>query len=192
MEIPITYDQIILPEQMYGIIKKIGYLNKEPILYGDPNLLKIGQLYYLNGGIDFPDHYDVYRLARIESNTYYFETAEFIEQKVATEIANDGFSISEQELNTVRKIGRIFNKPIYTGDVNLLDNGSYYYHKSFPLLTTVAKDDDDSVTIKWGPVFIKFKNLTIVNDADNEDNLNHTTDEGKENNGDDADFTIKP
>jgi len=56
----------------------------------------------------------------------------------------------------------------------------------------VAKDNDDSVIIKWGPVFIKFKNLTIVNDADNEDNLNHTTDEGKENNGDDADFTIKP
>jgi len=122
-------------------------------------------LYYLNG--DTESH-SIYRLARIESIStsdssgkpdpgagigikppfklkiiiaYHFETVEPIDDKIAAGIASNGFSISEQELNTVRKIGRIFNKPIYTGDVNLLDNGSYYYHKGFPFLTTVAKEE---------------------------------------------------
>jgi len=41
----------------------------------------------------------------------------------------------------------------------------------------------------YGTTFIRFKNLTVV---DNTNDINHTVDEGKENNGDDADFTIKP
>jgi len=42
-------DLLKLPEQLYGTIKRVGILNKEPILYGDVNLLKPNDLYYING-----------------------------------------------------------------------------------------------------------------------------------------------
>lgn len=159
MIIEITYElfQVILPEQMYGVIKNVGHLNKEPILYGDPNLLKIGQLYYTNAGLNV---YSILRLVSVSPTTYYFEPVESIDGEVFNDIENNGFGISEQELNKVRKIGKLFNKPIYTGDINLIDNGNYYYHKGFPFLTTVTKDKYNTIGIMFGTNLIEFKNLS--------------------------------
>lgn len=47
--LPKSSNLLKLPEQLYGTIKRVGILNKEPILYGDVNLLKLNDLYYING-----------------------------------------------------------------------------------------------------------------------------------------------
>lgn len=47
--LPKNSNLLKLPEQLYGTIKRVGILNKEPILYGDVNLLKPNDLYYING-----------------------------------------------------------------------------------------------------------------------------------------------
>jgi len=77
---------------MYGVIKNVGHLNKEPILYGDPNLLKIGQLYYTNAGLNV---YSILRLVSVSPTTYYFEPVESIDGEVFNDIENNGFGISE-------------------------------------------------------------------------------------------------
>lgn len=47
--LPKSSNLLKLPEQLYGTIKRVGILNKEPILYGDVNLLKPNDLYYISG-----------------------------------------------------------------------------------------------------------------------------------------------
>ena len=49
IQIAKTSDLLKLPEQLYGTIKRVGILNKKPILYGDVNLLNPNDLYYING-----------------------------------------------------------------------------------------------------------------------------------------------
>lgn len=120
-----------LPEQLYGTIKRVGILNKEPILYGDVNLLKPNDLYYINGAKQ------IYRYVKSsiedDSMTYYFDTIK--------SMATDNLSIPEDERGHIRNAGYLFNKIIYSGDPNLVENGSLFYHDTLPYISIVSNVD---------------------------------------------------
>lgn len=68
-------DLLKLPEQLQGVIKRIGLFKNKPILYGDPNLLKSGQLYctvFLN------QLYQICRFVEANADEYYFEHPDII------------------------------------------------------------------------------------------------------------------
>lgn len=148
---------LTLPEQLYGIIKRVGMINKEPILYGDVNMLKLNDLYYILGAKQ------VYRLVKIEisnnqddqddqgggassiakgslskgsgnSILYTFDT---IKQVTSLE----SLLIPEEERGKIRNAGYLFNEIIYSGDANLVDNGSLFYHDTLPFVSVVSNVD---------------------------------------------------
>lgn len=147
-----------LPEQLYGKIKRVGILNDKPILYGDPNLLKQGQLYYISGlkqvykyigaKIDklqvgptilstprlipiIPD--EVEQSSPTTYVNYYFDTIE--------PITTDSLQIPEEQRGVLGRAGYLFNEIIYTGDPNLVDNGSLYYHSTLPYISIISNVD---------------------------------------------------
>lgn len=127
-----------LPEQLYGTIKKVGMLNKEPILYGDVNLLKPNDLYYISGAKQ------VYRYVKssIEDNsmTYYFDTIK--------STATDNLLIPEDERGHIRNAGYLFNEIIYSGDANLADNRCLFYHSFLPFVSVVS-NIDGNITLSY-------------------------------------------
>lgn len=120
-----------LPEQLYGTIKRVGILNKKPILYGDVNLLKPNDLYYIS------EAKQIYRYIKpsIEDNNmaYYFDTIK--------SIATDNLAIPEEERGKIRNAGYLFNEIIYSGDPNLVENGSLFYHDTLPYISIVSNVD---------------------------------------------------
>lgn len=134
-----------LPEKKYGTIKRVGILNNEPILYGDINQVKPGSLFYLAG------MKQVYRYIKAKKRAsavgggkpkpnlslnvieYYFDTI-----KPTT---TDGLLISEEERGHIRNAGYLFNEIIYSGDPNLVENGSLFYHDTLPYISIVSNVD---------------------------------------------------
>ena len=131
IQIAKTSDLLKLPEQLYGTIKRVGILNKKPILYGDVNLLKPNDLYYINGAKQ------IYRYVKssIEdgSMTYYFDTIK--------SIATDNLSVPEDERGHIRNAGYLFNEIIYSGDPNLVENGNLFYHDTLSYISIVSNVD---------------------------------------------------
>lgn len=144
-----------LPEQLYGTIKRVGMINKEPILYGDVNILKLNDLYYILGAKQ------VYRLVKIEilnsqddqgggassvvkgslskgSGSSILYTFDTIKQTTSLE----SLLIPEEERGKIRNAGYLFNEIIYSGDANLVDNGSLFYHDTLPFVSVVSNVDD--------------------------------------------------
>ena len=163
-----------LPEQLYGIIRRIGNLNKEPILYGDVNLLKPGDLYYILGAKQVyryikavstsnsedqaepilpkgltkggeseeeselnPDSSVIGPPASEDSSiktiVYYFDTIRPLSGNMT-----DGFVIPEEERGHIRNAGYLFNEIIYSGDPNLIENGSLFYHDTLPYISIIS------------------------------------------------------
>lgn len=143
-----------LPEQLYGTIKRVGMINKEPILYGDVNMLKLNDLYYILGAKQ------VYRLVKIEisnnqddqgggtrsiakgplskgSGSSILYTFDTIKQTTSLE----SLLIPEEERGKIRNAGYLFNEIIYSGDANLIDNGSLFYHDTLPFISVVSNVD---------------------------------------------------
>lgn len=146
-----------LSEQHYGKIKRVGMLNDEPILYGDPNLLKNNDLYYIIGAKQ------VYRYVKCEvrhtggasspgilnptpipvegnvfdpnatTKEYYFETFNGSDSEV--------LSVPEDERGKIRNAGYLFNEIIYSGDPNLVDNGQLFYHDTLPYISVISNVD---------------------------------------------------
>ena len=168
-----------LSEQHYGKIKRVGMLNDEPILYGDPNLLKNNDLYYIIGAKQ------VYRYIKCEvrhtggasspgilnptpspvggnvfnpnttTKEYYFETFNGSDSEV--------LSVPEDERGKIRNAGYLFNEIIYSGDPNLVDNGQLFYHDTLPYISIISNVDGvinvSTKTIRLGSII-----GTIVNE----------------------------
>ena len=145
---------LTLPEQLYGTIKRVGMINKEPILYGDVNMLKLNDLYYILGAKQ------VYRLVKIEiSNNQDDQGGGDVVVKKGSLSKGSGSSISytfdtikqttslesllipEEERGKIRNAGYLFNEIIYSGDANLVDNGSLFYHDTLPFVSVVSDVD---------------------------------------------------
>ncbi len=127
--IPKSSTLLQLPERIYGVIKRVGILDKEPILYGDANLLKQGQLYYLSSVKQ------VYRFIKADTEYVYFATIKSIRK-------DNDLLIPEEEKGTIRNAGYLFNEIIYSGDPNLVENGQLYYHDTFPYISVVSVDNN--------------------------------------------------
>ena len=142
-----------LPEQLYGTIKRVGILNKEPILYGDVNLLKPNDLYYINGAKQ------IYRYVKSsiedDSMTYYFDTIK--------STATDNLSVPEDERGHIRNAGYLFNEIIYSGDANLVDNGSLFYHDTLPYISIIS-NVDGIINVSTKKVRIDGTIGTIINE----------------------------
>lgn len=168
IELPKHSDLLKLPEQLYGTIKKVGVLNNKPILYGDVNLLKPGDLFY------FTSAHQIYRYVKSSFNPVHTESVspvseiggsiadiggsisdpirpESIKLEVSyifeeiepmlDEFMLNGLTIPDEQRGTIKRVGKLFNKIIYSGDPNLVDNGNLYYHEAFPLISTVGIND---------------------------------------------------
>ena len=154
--------ELNLPEPLFGTIKKVGMLNKEPILYGDPNLLKNGDLYYI---IPLKT---VFRY--VACHTFY-EQAEQVEPTLpllsgdnkSTEVKHHDFlfiglnetennqtiapdtgvfDIAEEERGTIKKVGYLFDKPIYSGDPSLVKDNQLFYHPNLYTIVTLSVDSN--------------------------------------------------
>ena len=125
----INKDSVLLqlPEKTYGTIKRVGILNTEAILYGDPNLLKQGQLYYMSSVKQ------VYRFVKANNASCFFST---IKPK-----SPDGLLVAEEEKGHIRNAGYLFNEIIYSGDPNLIENGSLFYHDTLPYVSIISNVD---------------------------------------------------
>lgn len=123
--IPKTSALLQLPERTYGVIKRVGILNNQPILYGDVNLLKQGQLYYISSAKQ------IYRFVKADTEYVYFTTIKPIKK-------NSGLLIPEEERGTIRNAGYLFNEIIYSGDPNLVSNGSLFYHDTLPYISIIS------------------------------------------------------
>lgn len=148
--------ELKLPEQLYGTIKKVGILNKEPILYGDANLLKQNDLYYIDS------IKQVYRFVATETmyeqleeqnpepllmssnnktvNKYRIFLFTSINYKPYDQFEEE-LTIPEEERGTIRNAGYLFNKIIYSGDPNLVENGQLFYHDNLPFINVVGIDN---------------------------------------------------
>lgn len=151
--LPKSSNLLKLPEQLYGTIKRVGILNKEPILYGDVNLLKPNDLYYINGAKQ------IYRYVKSsiedDSMTYYFDTIK--------SIATDNLAIPEEERSKIRNAGYLFNEIIYSGDPNLVDNGQLFYHDTLPYISVIS-NVDGIINVSTRTVRIDGTTGTIVNE----------------------------
>ena len=179
MEITANSNMFGLSEQHYGKIKRVGMLNNEPILYGDPNLLKNNDLYYIIGAKQ------VYRYVKCEirhtgsasipsisdpttnpvggnvfdpndtSKVYYFETFNGSDSEV--------LSVPEDERGKIRNAGYLFNEIIYSGDPNLVDNGQLFYHDTLPYISVIS-NVDGIINVSTKKVRIDGTIVTIVNE----------------------------
>lgn len=134
VNILVDSELLTIPEQLKGKIKKVGKINHEPILYGDVNLLKINDLYYMLSSKQ------VYRYKGLTKVTTEGKSGPEIVNKYSFEyVSNDPteFRISDQELNKIRYIGYLFNKKIYTGDPNLIKENNLYYSDDIPMINKV-------------------------------------------------------
>lgn len=151
-----------LPERTYGTIKRIGMLNNEPILYGDINAVKPGSLYYIPGVKQVYRYIKpIFRKAQNSGQStsiggvqigggslpgpgghpqvptateeYHFTTIE--------QTSTDSLMIPEEERGTIRNAGYLFNEIIYSGDPNLVSNGSLFYHDTLPYISIVSNVD---------------------------------------------------
>ena len=156
--LPKSSNLLKLPEQLYGTIKRVGILNKEPILYGDVNLLKPNDLYYISGAkqvyryvkavigdnnqmpIEQENPSDSLTVEETSGITYLFTTV----KPVSIESMSDGFSLPEEQLDWVSRAGYLFNQIIYTGDANLINNGNLYYNDNYPFISIVRFDESDN------------------------------------------------
>lgn len=143
-----------LPEKVYGTAKRIGMLNNEPILYGDINVIKPGSLYYIPGvkqiyryikpifrkgaksntsigGVQIGNPKPIPEPAPVEE--YHFTTIE--------QTSTDSLMIPKEERGTIKNAGYLFNEIIYSGDPNLVDNGSLFYHDTLPYISIISNDD---------------------------------------------------
>ena len=149
--LPKSSNLLKLPEQLYGTIKRVGILNKEPILYGDVNLLKPNDLYYINGAKQ------IYRYVKSsiedDSMTYYFDTIK--------SIATDNLAIPEEERGKIRNAGYLFNEIIYSGDPNLVENGSLFYHDTLPYISIVS-DVDGTINLSTKEIDEEGEITTVV------------------------------
>lgn len=152
---------LTLPEQLYGTIKRVGILNNEPILYGDVNLLKVNDLFYINGAKQ------VYRYVgykqRLNStegsdplnpkNLVSSKEGDIIDKPQITKIylftpiksysdIEEELTIPEQERGIIRNAGYLFNEIIYSGDANLVENGNLFYHDTLSYISIVSNVDD--------------------------------------------------
>ena len=127
--IPKSSELLQLPERTYGTIKRVGILYNQPILYGDVNLLKRGQLYYLSSAKQ------VYRFIKADIEYVYFTTIKPIKK-------DSGLSISEEERGHIRNAGYLFNEIIYSGDPNLVENGNLFYHNTLPYISIISNVDN--------------------------------------------------
>lgn len=174
IELPKHSDLLKLPEQLYGTIKKVGVLNNKPILYGDVNLLKPGDLFY------FTSAHQIYRYVKSSFNPVHTESVspvseiggsiadiggsisdpirpESIKLEVSyifkeiepmlDEFMLNGLTIPDEQRGTIKRVGKLFNKIIYSGDPDLVDNGNLYYHEAFPLISTVRINHDGVITL---------------------------------------------
>lgn len=128
IQIAKTSNLLKLPEELYGTIKRVGILNNEPILYGDVNLLKNNDLYYISSAKQ------VYRYIKTDTTPIcYFD--------VIKQISTDGLLVPEEERGHIRNAGYLFNEIIYSGDPNLVENGSLFYHNTLPYISIVSNVD---------------------------------------------------
>ena len=164
-------DLLKLPEQLYGTIKRVGILNKEPILYGDVNLLKPNDLYYISGAKQ------VYRYVKAvigdNSQSEESETSPGIGMTLpggpgigptlpqedqdtsnvsylfttVKPIITDGISVPQDEKGTIRNAGYLFNEIIYSGDPNLVSNGSLFYHDTLPYISIVETNKENNILL---------------------------------------------
>lgn len=169
MNIELNKDSALLtlPEQLYGTIKRVGILNNEPILYGDVNLLKVNDLFYISGakqvyryvgyeqrlnsteGSDplnpknliSPKEGDIIDKPQV-TKTYLFTSVESY-----SDIEGE-LTIPEQERGTIRNAGYLFNEIIYSGDANLVDNGCLFYHSLLPFVSVVS-NTDGNITLSY-------------------------------------------
>lgn len=132
-------DLLQIPESVYGTIKRVGILNKKPILYGDPNLLRPGDLFYING---VKQVYRYCGAVKVEGECQYkFSTIlsyTFSEDSV--------FTIPEDERGLIHRAGYLFNEIIYSGDPNMIDNGSLFYHSSLPFVS-IVENNEGAITL---------------------------------------------
>lgn len=164
IELPKHSDLLKLPEQLYGKIKKVGVLNNEPILYGDVNLLRQGDLFY------FASAHQIYRyvgtrrnnaaqpiqpgigienpigggvLDPIEPQVVEYQTSYIFEEvePMLDGFMSNGLTIPDEQRGTIKRTGKLFDKIIYSGDPNFVKNGNLYYHEAFPLISTVGIND---------------------------------------------------
>ena len=150
--LPKSSNLLKLPEQLYGTIKRVGILNKEPILYGDVNLLKPNDLYYISGakqvyryvkaiiGSEQENPSDSLTVEETSGITYLFTTV----KPISIESMSDGFSLPEEQLGWVSRAGYLFNQIIYTGDANLVNNGNLYYNNNYPFISIIRFDESDN------------------------------------------------
>ena len=158
LELAKSSDILKLPDEIYGTIKQIGTLNDESILSGDVNLLKPNDLYYI------PAAKQIYRYIKSKKVSPRLSGRRAIDEEViggpsedspaaiSTTITycfntiqqsdTEGLLVPEEEKGKIRKAGTLFNKPIYSGDPNLVDNGNMFYHETLPYVSTVSIEDD--------------------------------------------------
>lgn len=153
-----------LPEQVYGTIKKVGILNNEPILYGDYNLLKNGDLYYILGAKQVYKYVKTVRSNDLDpldpdepvgpdnpkksgakgdgqdpedQSTYHI----YLYFDTIDTPSTDGLSIPEDERGLIHRAGYLFNEIIYSGDPNLIDNGQLFYHYTLPYISVTSVEE---------------------------------------------------
>lgn len=133
MNIPPNSEYLQIPEQLRGKIKKVGELYNEPILYGDPNLLKPNDLYYIITSEQ------VYRYIGINNGSdFKFTVIDANFDLIKNMMADKHHTLAEQQLNKSKCAGYLFNDKIYTGDPNVIKRGNLYYDPYLPLIGKIG------------------------------------------------------
>ena len=145
-----------IPDQLRGKIKTVGYIHDKPIKYGDVNMLRQGDLYYINSVKQVYRFIKEYKETQSSSpggnrntsakssgaNVREFVFSPIVYKEIVENTQEENpkgtksmddqttfFVIPEEQLGTKHRVGYLFKHIIYGGDVNLVPNDGLYYNE---------------------------------------------------------------